>query len=155
VLCAFLLQHNTYTAFQNSCLTFFLNHHFPCSRIRATPNSGVLISPPGSGTLSYLLLVSSLLKNNPLPHISLLAPRRSPEPNSKLLLTRNQVCVMTLVERHSHRPHYPTMPYKYTPVSARPGPSPPSYPHTPLTSVLPLPFLLPSSTPPAPTFPLE
>ena len=28
---------------------------------------------------------------------------------------------MTLVERHSHRPHYPSMPYKYTPVSARLG----------------------------------
>jgi hypothetical protein len=26
---------------------------------------------------------------------------------------------MTQVERHSHRPHYPVMPYKYTPVSAR------------------------------------
>jgi hypothetical protein len=31
---------------------------------------------------------------------------------------------MTLVERHSHRPHYPSMPYKYTPVSARLGHSP-------------------------------
>lgn len=38
---------------------------------------------------------------------------------------------MTLVERHSHRPHYPAMPYKYTPVSARLGPSSPPYPHTP------------------------
>ncbi|KAH9989981.1 protein-tyrosine phosphatase-like protein [Russula vinacea] len=84
----------------------------------------------------------------PVPGLSLekqpfapLAPRRSPEPNSKLLLTRNQVCVMTLVERHSHRPHHPTMPYKYTPkrpraqtlvlaVPTRPPP-PPSAPITP------------------------
>jgi predicted protein tyrosine phosphatase len=48
---------------------------------------------------------------------------------------------MTLVERHSHRPHYPSMPYKYTPkrpraqtlvlaVPTRP-PVPPSAPITP------------------------
>jgi hypothetical protein len=37
---------------------------------------------------------------------------------------------MTLVERHWHRPHYPVMPYKYTPVSARFGhPLPSPYPH--------------------------
>lgn len=51
---------------------------------------------------------------------------------------------MTLVERHSHRPHYPAMPYKYTPVSARLGPSSPPYPHTPLTSVFPLLLFSPS-----------
>lgn len=32
---------------------------------------------------------------------------------------------MSLVERQWHRPHYPVMPYKYTPVSARFGYSPP------------------------------
>jgi predicted protein tyrosine phosphatase len=50
---------------------------------------------------------------------------------------------MTLVERHSHRPHHPTMPYKYTPVSARLGPSPPPYPHSPLTSNFALALALP------------
>jgi predicted protein tyrosine phosphatase len=44
---------------------------------------------------------------------------------------------MTLVERHWHRPHYPVMPYKYTPVSARFGHLPPLSVFAPsLTSVL-------------------
>jgi hypothetical protein len=55
---------------------------------------------------------------------------------------------MTLVERHSHRPHYPSMPYKYTPVSARLGPSPPPYPLTPLTSAFPFPSPCPYPLPP-------
>src|SRR6266849_6687108 len=55
---------------------------------------------------------------------------------------------MTLVERHSHRPHYPSMPYKYTPVSARLGPSPPAYPLTPLTSAFPFPCPCPCPLPP-------
>jgi hypothetical protein len=54
---------------------------------------------------------------------------------------------MTLVERHSHRPHYPSMPYKYTPVSARLGPSPPPYPLTRPTSAFPSPSPFPFPCP--------
>ena len=64
---------------------------------------------------------------------------------------------MTLVERHSHRVHYPSMPYKYTPVSARLGPSLPPFAHAshlrlPLPYYISLPLPLTSFTP---TFPLE
>jgi hypothetical protein len=69
VLCAFLLLLSTainfrytYTASQNPCLTFHHHHSlFSVSALR--PPSGVLISPPGSGTLVRLrlpLLVNSL-----------------------------------------------------------------------------------------------
>ncbi|SRR6266478_9147622 len=153
----------TYTASQNPCLTF--NHHLSLFSVSALrPPSGVLISPPGSGTLVRLrppLLVNSLSKINPSPHILPSHPvgaAKVSESYSKLLLTRKQVCVMTL-ERHSHCPQYPSMPYKYTPVSARLGHSSPPYPLTPLTFPLPFPFPFPfpfpSSTPPAPAFPLE
>ena len=81
-----------------------------------------------------------------------LALRRSPASDSKLLLTRKQVCYDTGRAPSSHRPHYPSMPYKYTPVSRRaPGPSPPSYPLTPLT--FPFPFPLPFPLPPTPLHP--
>jgi hypothetical protein len=138
----------TYTAPQNPCLTF--NHHLSLFSVSALrPTSGVLISPPGSGTLVCLRLplVNCLSKATLRPTScgpTPLALRRSPASDSKFLLTRKQVCVMTLVERHSHRPHYPSMPYKYTPVSARLGPSPPPYPLTPLTSSFSFPFSFPS-----------
>lgn len=61
----------TYTASQNPCLTF--NHHLSLFSVSALrPPSGVLISPPGSGTLICLRLpVNSLSRNNPSPHILL------------------------------------------------------------------------------------
>jgi hypothetical protein len=134
---------------------------FPVLVSALRPPSGVLISPPGSGTPNRfrpLLHLGSCLKNNyPLPHLlpspTPLAPRRSSEPNSKHLLTRNQICVMTLVERHSHRPHSLAMPYKYTPVSARLGPSPPSYPLTPVISTFPFPLPKPPLPPHLRLFP--